>query len=47
VAAFIAAQRDEHGIPDATACRALSVSQSWFYKWCHGDPLRSTLAGPG
>jgi putative transposase len=38
VAAFIAAQREDHGIPHATACRALGVSQSWFYKWCHGDP---------
>jgi putative transposase len=33
VAAFIAAQRDEHGIPQATSCRALGVSPSWFYKW--------------
>ncbi len=37
MAAFIAAQRDAHGIPHATACRALGVSQSWFYKWAHGD----------
>jgi putative transposase len=36
VAAFIAAQRDEHGIPHATACRALGVSQSWLYKWKAG-----------
>jgi putative transposase len=36
VAAFIAAQRDEHGIPHAVACRALGVSQSWFYKWRAG-----------
>ena len=33
VAAFIAAQRAEHGIPHAVACRALGVSRSWFYKW--------------
>jgi len=33
VAALIAAQRDEHKIPHATACRALGVSRSWFYKW--------------
>jgi transposase InsO family protein len=32
VAALIAAQRDEHQIPHATACRALGVSRSWFYK---------------
>jgi putative transposase len=38
VAGFIAAQRVEHGIPQATACRALGVSQAWFYKWAHGDP---------
>jgi transposase InsO family protein len=38
VAGFIVAQRDEHGIPYATACRALGVSQGWFYKWRHGDP---------
>jgi transposase InsO family protein len=38
VAAFIAAQRDAHGIPHATACRALGVSPAWFYKWAHGDP---------
>jgi len=37
VAAFIAAQRDTHGIPHATACRALGVSPAWFYKWRHGD----------
>jgi transposase InsO family protein len=37
VAAFIAAQRVGHGIPHATGCRALDVSQAWFYKWCHGD----------
>ncbi len=32
MAALIAAQRDEHQIPHATACRALGVSRSWFYK---------------
>ena len=31
MAALIAAQRDEHGIPAALACRALGVSRSWFY----------------
>lgn len=36
-AAFIAAQRTEQGIPYATGCRALGVSQSWFHKWRHGD----------
>jgi transposase InsO family protein len=38
VAGFIAAQGVEHGIPHATACRALGLSQAWFYKWRHGDP---------
>lgn len=33
MAAFIASQREEHGIPYAVSCRALSVSQAWFYKW--------------
>jgi putative transposase len=37
VAAFIAAQREQHGIPCATACRALRVSPAWFYKWRDGD----------
>ena len=32
MAALIAAQRDEHGIPAALACRVLGVSRSWFYK---------------
>ena len=33
VAGFIACQRTEHRVPHAIACRALGVSQSWFYKW--------------
>jgi transposase InsO family protein len=37
VAGFITAQRDEHGVPHATACRAVGVSQAWFYKWRDGD----------
>jgi len=32
-AEFIAAQRTDHGIPHAVACRALDVSEPWFYKW--------------
>ncbi len=31
-------QGEQHGIPYATACRALQVSPAWFYKWRHGDP---------
>jgi hypothetical protein len=30
VARFIAAQRAEHEVPYATACRALGVSSAWF-----------------
>lgn len=37
MARLIAAQRVEHGIPHATACRALGVSEAWFYKWRDGD----------
>jgi putative transposase len=37
VAGFIAAQRDAHGVPQAVSCRALGVSQSWFYKWKQGQ----------
>jgi putative transposase len=37
VARFIAAQREQHRVPHAVACRALGVSQAWFYKWRHGD----------
>jgi putative transposase len=37
VAAFIASQRTEHAVPHAVSCRALGVSESWFYKW-HDRP---------
>jgi len=37
VAGFIVAQRDEHGVPYSTSCRALGVSEAWFYKWRYGD----------
>jgi transposase InsO family protein len=33
VAGFIADQRTAHKVPHALACRALGVSESWFYKW--------------
>jgi transposase InsO family protein len=36
-AAFIADQKASHGVPYAVACRALRVSESWFFKW-HGRP---------
>ncbi len=38
VASHIASQRTEHGVPHAVACRALGVSESWFYKWHHRPP---------
>jgi putative transposase len=37
LASLVAAQRAEHGIPHAVSCRALGVSQAWFYKWRNGD----------
>ena len=37
MAAFIASQRERHGVPQAVSCRALGVSQSWFYKWKDGQ----------
>jgi transposase InsO family protein len=37
LAGLIVAQRAQHGIPHAVSCRALGVSQAWFYKWRHGD----------
>jgi transposase InsO family protein len=37
VAGFIVAQRAQHRVPCATSCRALGVSQSWFYKWRDGN----------
>jgi transposase InsO family protein len=39
VASFIAAQRTEHGVPHALSCRALSVPESWFYKWRDRPPI--------
>ena len=33
VASFVAAERTEFGLPHAVSCRALAVSESWFYKW--------------
>ena len=33
VAEFIAGQRTMFGVPHTITCRALEVSQAWFYKW--------------
>jgi putative transposase len=46
MAAFIAAQRTEYQIPCAVSCRALGVSQAWFYKWAAGAlPPRAARRG--
>lgn len=37
LAGFIAVQRAEYQVPHATSCRALGMSQGWFYKWRDGD----------
>jgi transposase InsO family protein len=33
LASFVASQRTDHDVPHTVACRALGVSESWFYKW--------------
>ena len=38
VASFVAAQRTIHGVPHAVSCRALEISESWFYKWRNRPP---------
>jgi putative transposase len=38
VASFVAAQRTDHGVPHAVTCRALEISESWFYKWRDRPP---------
>jgi putative transposase len=38
LAAFIASRRTDHRVPHAVACRALDVSESWFYKWRDRQP---------
>jgi len=38
VAAFISSQRTEHDVPHAATCRALGLSESWFYKWRDRQP---------
>jgi putative transposase len=38
VASFVAAQRTDHRVPHALSCRALELSESWFYKWRDRSP---------
>ena len=46
VAGFVASQREAHGVPQAVSCRALGLSQSWFYKWEDGQlPPRAARRG--
>ncbi|WP_219465686.1 IS3 family transposase, partial [Nonomuraea rhizosphaerae] len=33
MAAFISSQKTEHNVDHVISCRALGVSQSWYYKW--------------
>ena len=47
MARFIASQRDGHGVPQAVSCRALGVSQSWFYKWKEESSRRGPRGGSG
>jgi len=39
VASFIAAQRTDHDVSHAAACRALEVAPSTFYKWRDRPPI--------
>jgi putative transposase len=38
VASFVASQRACFGVPHVISCRALSISESWFYKWRNRAP---------
>ncbi len=43
VASFIAAQRTDHGVSHAAACRALGMAESTFYKWRDKPPTPTEL----
>lgn len=43
VASFIAAQRTDHQVPHALACRALEVPTSTFYAWRNKPPTATEL----
>ena len=40
VASFVATQRTDHGVPHVLTCRALELSESWFYKWRKRRPTQ-------
>jgi putative transposase len=43
VASFIASQRACYDVPHVISCRALSVSESWFYKWRDRPPTERDI----
>lgn len=43
VASFISSQRADHDVPHTLSCRALEVSESWFYKWRDRPPTPRQL----
>lgn len=43
VAGVISDQRTKHSIPHTVSCRALGVSESWFYKWRDREPTSREL----
>jgi hypothetical protein len=43
VAEFIECQRITYGVPHTIACRALQVSESWFYEWINRKPTARQL----
>lgn len=43
VASFIASQRASYDVPHALSCRALGLSESWFYKWHDRAPTARQL----
>ena len=43
VASFIASQRAEYKVPHVVSCKALAVSDSWFYKWKDRPPTKRAV----